>query len=132
MSQENEEVVRSFIADWAPNLDAMKKSYRDHLTEDVYWESVGSTPHEGLEEAIRHLDELREQNGMEYCTADILHIASDGDVVLTERVDRMHRADGSVLADFRIMGAFELRDGRICRYSDYLDMARAAQVLGRA
>ena len=109
----------------------MKKSYRDHLTDDVHWESVGSTPHLGLEESIRHLDELHDQNGMEYCTADILHLASVDDVVLTERVDRMHRADGSVIADFRIMGAFELRDGRICRYTDYLDMVRAARDLGR-
>jgi limonene-1,2-epoxide hydrolase len=50
-------------------------------------------------------------------------IASAGDVVLTERVDTMYRADGTSIIAFRIMGAIELRDGLIVRYTDYLDSA---------
>lgn len=70
---------------------------------------------------------------MEYCTIEILNIASAGDVVLTERIDRMHRADGSVVLDFafRIMGTFELRDGLIARYTDYYDSLGFARVAGR-
>jgi limonene-1,2-epoxide hydrolase len=56
---------------------------------------------------------------MEYCTAELLSLASRGDLVLTERVDRVHLADGSVALEIPIMGAFRVRDGRIARYADY-------------
>ena len=57
--------------------------------------------------------------GMEYCTIDVHQIASRGNVVLTERTDCMCRADGSVICRFAIMGAFEVRDRQVARYSDY-------------
>jgi limonene-1,2-epoxide hydrolase len=60
---------------------------------------------------------------MAYCTIEVINIASVGDVVLTERVDSMYRADGAKIMEFRLMGAIELLDGLIVRYTDYLDTA---------
>jgi limonene-1,2-epoxide hydrolase len=56
---------------------------------------------------------------MEYCTAELHSLASRGDVVLTERTDRVHLADGSVAIEIPIMGTFVVRDGKIARYADY-------------
>ena len=39
---------------------------------------------------------------------EVLNLASVGDVVLTERVDSMYRADGTKIMEFRLMGAIEL------------------------
>jgi limonene-1,2-epoxide hydrolase len=58
-------------------------------------------------------------------------MASAGDVVLTERVDKMFRKDDSLILDFRIMGALEVRDGKIVRYTDYLDSLGTARTLER-
>jgi limonene-1,2-epoxide hydrolase len=69
------------------------------------------------------LDDLHARTGMQYCTIEVLNLASVGDVVLTERVDSMYRADGTKIMEFRLMGAIELRDGLIARYTDYLDTA---------
>jgi limonene-1,2-epoxide hydrolase len=63
---------------------------------------------------------------MTYCTIEILNLASVGHVVLTERVDSMYRADGTKIMEFRLMGALELLDGLIVRYTDYLDTASLA------
>lgn len=127
----NEAIVRTFLAGMGPTLEAFKKTYTEMMTDDVLWESVGGVPHHGRAASVAHLDELRAQTGMEYCTIEVLNIASAGDVVLTERIDHMHRADGAVIFDFRIMGTFVLRDGLIARYTDYYDSLGAARALGR-
>ena len=52
---------------------------------------------------------------------EIKHIAAVGDVVLTERVDRF--IIGGKTVDLPVMGAFEVRDGKIAAWRDYFDMA---------
>jgi len=47
--------------------------------------------------------------------------------VLTERLDTMYRDDDSVILPYRIMGALEVREGKICRYTDYFDTIPTAQ-----
>jgi len=128
---ENEAIVRAFLAGMGPDIEAFKKTYAETMTEDVLWESVGGVPHQGRDLCIRHLDELKTEIGMEYCVIEVLNIASDGDMVLTERIDHCYREDGSLIFDFRIMGTFEVRDGRIARYTDYYDSLGAARAMGR-
>ena len=41
--------------------------------------------------------------------------------VLTERVDTFNRGDKSIV--LRVMGTFELREGKIAEWRDYFDMA---------
>jgi limonene-1,2-epoxide hydrolase len=117
----NVEIVREFFDAMGPTLEEFKRNYRERMADDVVWESVGFPPREGKDACIAYLDDLHTRTGMEYCSVEMLHLASAGDVVLSERVDTMHRADGSEIMRFRIMGAIELRDGKITRYSDYFD-----------
>jgi limonene-1,2-epoxide hydrolase len=129
----NEAIVRAFLGGMGPTIDGFKKTFTEMLTEDVCWESVGGAPHVGRDVCVAHVDELHRAVGMEYCTIEMLNIASNDDVVLTERIDRMHRADGSVASGFvfRIMGTFVIRDGKIARYTDYYDSLGAARAMGR-
>jgi limonene-1,2-epoxide hydrolase len=91
------------------------------MADEVIWESVGLGAHHGRPACIAYLDDLHARTGMEYCTIDVLNLACDRDVVLSERVDTMHRADGTTIMDFRIMGAIAVREGQIVRYTDYFD-----------
>ena len=52
---------------------------------------------------------------------EIGHIAAAGDVVLTERIDRF--VMGGKTVELPVMGAFEVRDGKIAAWRDYFDMA---------
>ncbi|MFD3702816.1 limonene-1,2-epoxide hydrolase family protein [Nocardia sp. NPDC058658] len=50
-------------------------------------------------------------------SADMHHIAADGDIVLTDRTDYLHV--GPVRIGFWVSGTFELRDGRIVLWDDH-------------
>ena len=121
----NQQLVTDFFAAMGPTLEEFKDNYRDRLTEDALWESVGHPPRRGRAACIEYLDELNVRTGMEWCTVDVLHLSSTAETVLTERVDTMRRADGTPITSFRIMGAIEIRDGKIARYTDYFDTAAA-------
>lgn len=131
MTAENEKLVLRLFEGMGPTIEDFKKTYRELLTDDVEWESVGGTPHLGLENAVHHLDELKTETGLEYCEIDVINIASTDSTVLTERIDKMFRADGSLIHPFRIMGIFVIRDGKIARYTDYYDSLGTARALGR-
>ncbi len=120
---ESEQLVREFFEAMGPTLEDFKNNYRERMAEDVVWETVGLPAHRGKDACLAYLDDLHARTGMTYCTIEVLNLASAGDVVLTERVDSMYRADGTKIMEFRLMGAIELRDGLIVRYTDYLDTA---------
>jgi limonene-1,2-epoxide hydrolase len=65
---------------------------------------------------------------MTHFTADLLHIASDGDVVFTERVDHHWSADGRDLMTPHICGVVQLKGRRIARLHDFYDIACYQQV----
>jgi limonene-1,2-epoxide hydrolase len=53
---------------------------------------------------------------------NLLHIRGDNDAVLTERLERFeNKADNGVAVELHVMGAFELRDGKISHWRDYFD-----------
>jgi limonene-1,2-epoxide hydrolase len=126
-ANEAEQVVFDFLTQMGPTLDDCKRDYREHMTDDVIWDNVGFPVIKGIDACIAHLDTLKELTGMEYCTIEVYNLASCGNVVLTERLDTMYREDDSVIIDYRIMGALEVRDGKICRYTDYFDTIPTAQ-----
>ncbi|EHB58036.1 Limonene-12-epoxide hydrolase [Mycolicibacterium rhodesiae JS60] len=119
----NEQLVRDFFAAMGPTLAHFKDNFRQRLADSVVWESVGRPPRHGRQACLDHLDYLKAAIGMEYCTIEILNIAVDGNVVLSERVDTMFTADNTPTHAIRIMGAVEVVDGQIVRYTDYLDTA---------
>ena len=123
---DNEQFVRDFFAAMGPTIEDFQDNYRERMADDVVWETVGLPAHRGRDACLAYLDDLHARTGMEYCTIEVLNIASVGDVVLTERVDTMYRADGTEIMEFRLMGAIELRGGLIVRYTDYLDTATVA------
>ena len=122
-----EQMVFDFLTHMGPTLDDCKRDYREHLTDDVVWDNVGFPVIRGIDACIEHLDTLKQLTGMEYCTIEIYNLATTGNVVLTERLDTMYREDDSFIIDYRIMGALEVRDGKICRYTDYFDTIPTAK-----
>jgi len=115
-----EKVVVGFLDDWGPGAwPHMRDCYDRWMTDDVSWENTGSPPTKGKQAAMDFLTTLHSTLSMEYCTAELINIASNGVVVLTERIDRVHSADGSVAIEIPIMGSFTVQDGKVARYADY-------------
>ncbi|MGQ4615998.1 limonene-1,2-epoxide hydrolase family protein [Nocardia sp. R7R-8] len=126
---DKEQFVLDFFAGMGPDLAAFKRTYQEFLAEDVEWESVGFDHHPNLQDSLKYLDTLAEQTGMAYCDINVINIGSAGDLVFTERVDTMRKADGTKIMDFRVAGVLEVRDGKIHRYTDYLDSLGTATQL---
>jgi len=51
---------------------------------------------------------------------DTLHLVAEGDIVMTERVDHFVMGDRDI--GLPVMGAFEVRGGKITAWRDYFDM----------
>ena len=61
---------------------------------------------------------------------DMLNIADEGGVVLTERVDKF-RING-VWAEIPVMGVFEVSNGKVAAWRDYFDMGQVQAQFGAA
>lgn len=118
------QVVRDFCAAWE-SVDAER--ILAFFTDDAVYHNIPMPPSTG-KDAIRGLLGfiLGPAKSVKF---DILHMASDGDVVLNERVDTFEMKDGKTVT-LRVMGAFELRDGKIAAWRDYFDMAEWTRQTG--
>lgn len=113
--QTPEGVVRAFIAAWCgPDLDRVCSL----LGEDVAYHNIPMEPLAGKAAVEAY---LRGAGPFEDSDWELLHIAANGEHVLTERIDRMVKG-GKPIA-LPLMGIFRVSDGLIREWRDYFDLA---------
>jgi limonene-1,2-epoxide hydrolase len=104
-----------------------RTAVNDLCKQDFTFENSGLPTIHGLEHLARfnaeggfarHIPIIRDTRRF---TADVLHIASRGNVVFTERYDHFWDADGRDLMTPRICGIMEMRDGRVAAMREYYD-----------
>lgn len=113
--QSNIDLVRRFCAEWK-DVDVSK--IVDYFTDDAVYHNMPLQPIQG-KDAIKGVIE-QFMTPFERADWEVTQIAAAGDVVLTERVDRFI---GAKSVDLPVMGAFEIRDGKIAAWRDYFDLA---------
>ncbi len=118
------EVVLDFIAAWNANDTGRAV---DCLTEDVVYHNVPMAPIFGREAVRRYIDGI---GGFDWVRWTVVAIAESGSTVLTERVDEF--ALRGVAVSLPLMGAFEVREGRIGAWRDYFDLAMYRRQLAPA
>lgn len=127
MAMDKAQRVLEFFAEWAPGIDAIDRAIDRWFRPDTVWENVGIATTVGPEQAKAFLVSFREQLPMAGIVIETHHIAATGNVVLTERTDRLMSADGVELLPLAIMGILELDDaGKIVAWRDYMDTAQFA------
>ncbi|MFW0756265.1 limonene-1,2-epoxide hydrolase [Pseudomonas sp. H11T01] len=114
------EVVTAFSAAF-PEDDG-KVAIRRYFTPKTVWVNEGVSSTTGIEEAITFLERPNRSPSIAAVHFDMLAIAADGNRVLTERLDRFVRSDGSEIAAFKVMGIFEVEGDRIVAWRDYFDV----------
>lgn len=119
------EIVTRFLRAWEPAY-GFRKAMAEFLTDDVEYENVGMTNTRGLEDAIKTIEGFVQNMGFASMLFEMRAMVGNGNIVMTERVDDLYDAQGRRLASLRLMGVFELRDGKICAWRDYLDSAAFA------
>ncbi len=111
----NERIIREFIAAWS-RLDPAELAR--YFADDGAYHNMPIGPIQGrdrVEEFIRGF-----AGSWTETTWDLLNIASVGDVVIAERLDRTKAGDKAV--DLPCVGVFELEDGKIKVWRDYFDL----------
>jgi limonene-1,2-epoxide hydrolase len=84
--------------------------------------------HTGPDEAHDMLSRMREHWDIRL---DMVNLTAAGPVVLTERLEHFkHRKGERADCELPVMGAFELRDGKIVAWRDYFEMSHAKSLLG--
>jgi limonene-1,2-epoxide hydrolase len=96
------------------------EALRPYFTEDVVYHNIPMEPAVGIDAAIAFIEGFF---GMaDSMVIETVHLAVHDNLVLTERVDTFRI--GGVVAPLPVMGTFELRDGKICAWRDYFDLAQ--------
>ena len=119
------DVVREFCALMEQrNSEAL----RPLLADDAVYQNVGMPAFIGAEAIV---DNMGAQFSMfpDAYAFEIVNIASDGPVVLTERLDYIQAPDGTK-PGVPVMGTFVVDDdGKIARWTDYFDLSLTIKLL---
>jgi limonene-1,2-epoxide hydrolase len=123
MTRTADELVREFFELWAsPDTRELARFF----TDDGIYHNMPMGPVQGpqaIEEFIAGF--MAAFDGMDI---EVLHLVSDGNLVMTERVDVMRRKDGGEVR-LPAMGIFEIVDDRIAAWREYFDMATVTTAL---
>jgi limonene-1,2-epoxide hydrolase len=111
----SERLIRDFCEAWSRrDIDELL----GYFTEDAIYHNMPIEPAQG-HDAIRNVMNLFVPMSKEI-TFEIKHLAEEGNVVLTERVDRFVMDGGTI--ELPVMGVFEVERGKIKAWRDYFDM----------
>jgi len=125
MSSPNE-TVEAFLAIWN-RPGGFADAVRRYFTSDTHYENVGMSDTRGIDEALSFIQAFESSCG---CHVSIrvttLASASNGNTVLNERIDEVLNDKGEVISTIRLMGIFDVADGKITAWRDYFDTAGLA------
>jgi len=110
-----EAIVREFCAAWSERSIDKLLAY---FTDDALYHNMPMAPVTG-KDGIREI--LNMFIPAEDVEAEILLLATRGNVVFTERIDRMTIGGKRVVLP--CAGVFEISDGKIAAWRDYFDLA---------
>jgi len=98
-------------------------------TDDFTWANSGLPTLRGKQAIFQHMASggfasvIPILETMASFSADLVHIASNGNTVFTERIDHHWDAQGRDLMTPHIAGVIEVRDAKICALRDFYDTA---------
>jgi limonene-1,2-epoxide hydrolase len=104
------------------------EALRPLLADDAVYQNVGMPAFTGVDAIVENMGAQFSMFPDAYAF-EIVNIAGDGSVVLTERLDYIQAPDGSKPA-IPVMGTFVVGDdGKITRWTDYFDVNLTVKLL---
>lgn len=114
--------VTAFLATW-DKPKGWEHGVTTYFSDDAVYENIGMSKSVGIEEILDFVRHYEMTTGGGWMVVRTHAIAGVGDTVLTERVDDMVDGQGNIFFTTPVMGAFDLRDGKIVAWRDYFDTA---------
>lgn len=97
----------------------------NYCTDDVVWDNVPMKPIVGKQAVQGFLEKFA--RGMSEPRYERTHVLEQDNLVMVEGVENYQKNGKSVRVPY--MAAFEFRDGRICQWRDYFDLATVERQL---
>ncbi|MEX1154643.1 limonene-1,2-epoxide hydrolase family protein [Parvibaculum sp.] len=116
-AEASKKVVSDFLGAWQKRDVA---GIMECFTPEATYHNVPVAPIRGIA-GIREIFEGF-LSAFEYADLEIIRIAAEPNLVFAERIDHFRLHDGRSV-DLPVNGVFELKDGKIHRFSDYFDLA---------
>jgi len=123
MGTEHEKLIGEFCAAWERRDPDELAGY---FTDDAVYHNIPMAAITGRD-AIRQTIEMI-GGGAQGAEFEMLHIASAGNVVHTERVDRF--VIGGKQVAIPVAGVFEVTGGKISAWRDYFDLTTFTKQMG--
>jgi limonene-1,2-epoxide hydrolase len=126
----NEDVIIAVLRSWSDGVEAAQAATRAYFADDCVWEQTGFPTTTGPDEAAELFNAMP---AMAFVRVDVdfRNVVSAGDIVVTERVDWLVRADGSRVGPLPIVGVTEFRAGKIAAWREYFDSGNEAMRAAR-
>ena len=124
MTHSPDELVTEFCKKW---LTADPDELAGYFTEDAVYHNIPMEPVHGREAIKEFIAGFTA--GFDGIDFQVHRQISDGNVVMNERTDVMHRKDGGEIP-LPVTGVFEVVDGRIAAWRDYFDLATVTSAFG--
>jgi limonene-1,2-epoxide hydrolase len=122
--QDNVKLIERFCAAWsAPTVDL--DMILEFFTDDAVYHNMPIQPIQGKDAIRGGIEQF--MTPFERCDWEVLHIAANGDTVLTERVDKFI---GAKNVELPVMGTFEIKEGKIAAWRDYFDLGAWTKQMG--
>lgn len=122
------EVVRRFCAAWSNNAGVAELAA--FLTPDAVYHNMPMAPVSGREAIANNFATFIRPGapGIESIQFNVINIAANGPVVMTERVD-VFKVPGKTF-ELPVMGVFEVSEGKIRAWRDYFDLNQFTTRMG--
>jgi len=122
------ELVRRFCAAWSDDVGAAELAA--FFTDDAVYHNIPLAPVIGRKAIADNFASFIRPGapGIESLHLRVIHIAANGPIVMTERVD-VFKLPGKSF-ELQVMGTFEVRDGKISAWRDYFDMNQVTSRMG--
>ncbi|HZZ48146.1 MAG TPA: limonene-1,2-epoxide hydrolase family protein [Pseudonocardia sp.] len=117
-----EEQVLRFFARWGHSWAALNESFQ-LLDDDAVWDRRPMPRVRGPVGARRFLSLARRLIGLDTIDVEVTALAVNRDVVLVERVDRLRRRDGSLIAAAPVTGVLTFAGESVIHWREYYDSA---------
>jgi limonene-1,2-epoxide hydrolase len=90
-------LVTEFLGALQPTYVDLTGAIERYCTEDCVWSNTGLPTQEGKAAMLAFNEAFRSVSGLGMIEIDILNIAAEGNVVLTERIDYLRTDDGTLI-----------------------------------
>lgn len=125
-ADDNIQRTLGFFALWGTSYEGLTESFRAVFAPQCVWDQRPLVKTTGPAAAIRFMDIARRTMGLATIDVEVVSIAAAGDKVLTERIDTLRRADGSIIVTVPVAGVLTFEGGRLVHWREYFDSATFA------